>query len=247
MLIINLFIKVSRKVGELFYNLPDLVFDKSLAKRAFSSFLDNDLDKEIGSVSYRKFHYDIKNIPGMTGDCEGQLLFYLALLGEVKGDVIEIGSWLGRSTLLLAKGCQISGNGIVHAVDTFKGNPGKEHIYKAPLKKGETIFRRFLENIRLVGLEKFVEVHKSSSEMARGKLGRVRARLIFIDACHDYEEVKRDIENWESLLIYGGYMVLHDFSSDSIGCVRAISEDIVNSDSYKLMVLLDSMLVVKKI
>ena len=175
------------------------------------------------------------------------MLYLLALLSGKEGDIIEIGSWLGRSTVQLAKACEISGNGRVHAIDTFRGNPGKEHIYKKPLRDGETIFERFNKNISSIGLKKFVVVHRGSSEEVRKKIGKVKAKLIFIDACHEYEAVKKDIQLWEGFLMKGGYIALHDFSRGSEGCIKAVQEEILNSKNYKSVVIVDSLIVAEKI
>lgn len=63
--------------------------------------------------------FQTKSIPGMITRAEGELLFYLTTFSEGKGDILEIGSWLGRSSTYLAKGCKISGRGKLHYIDTL--------------------------------------------------------------------------------------------------------------------------------
>lgn len=142
-------------------------------------------------------------IPGMISYDEAKTLFYLSSLGGIRGDVLEIGSWLGRSTTFLAAGCKTSNNGIVHAVDTFKGNPGKESMYISPLETQETILDRFNKNIKQMNLGKYVKVHNMRSEDANGLISG-KFRMIFIDGCHDYGAVKKDIQLWERRLNKGG-------------------------------------------
>ena len=50
------------------------------------------------------------------------------------------------------------------------------------------------------------------------------ADLVFIDALHDYQSVKQDIELWWSLVREGGYLVLHDFNHSWPGVQRAVAE-----------------------
>lgn len=61
-----------------------------------------------------RFH----DIPGMI-PTRRLIHVYLLALGGVAGDVIEIGSWPGKSTAYLAQACADSRNGVVHAIDTF--------------------------------------------------------------------------------------------------------------------------------
>ena len=46
-------------------------------------------------------------------------LFTLAISSAVDGDIIEVGSWCGRSTTALGLAAQLTGRTLVHAVDLF--------------------------------------------------------------------------------------------------------------------------------
>src|SRR5687767_6320928 len=60
------------------------------------------------------------SIPGMTSPKSGQFLFSMCYMQELRGDVVEIGSWQGRSTSFLARAVKCSGNGAFYAVDHFR-------------------------------------------------------------------------------------------------------------------------------
>lgn len=69
----------------------------------------------------------ISTIPGWTPFDELLSLFHLAFsTSNMGGDVLEIGSWCGRSTAVLALACQMT-KGNVHAVDLF---PHKHDWYR---------------------------------------------------------------------------------------------------------------------
>jgi len=48
--------------------------------------------------------------------------------------------------------------------------------------------------------------------------------LVFIDAEHDYESVKRDILTWEPLVKKGGIMCGHDYASREKEVIKAVDE-----------------------
>jgi MMP 1-O-methyltransferase len=199
----------------------------------------------VDKMSFWKFQSDVRAVPGMLSPSECEALLFATAFSGLRGDVVEIGSWLGRSTLFLAKGCQVSGNGVVHAVDTWKGNAGHERAYTAPLEKDETIHAAFLRNVRSSGLSEFVVPHQMTSEEGMRAL-RGPFRMIFIDGCHDYEPVRRDILGWKGHLASGGLLVLHDFRGEMPGSVTAIKEEILALDEFEPLLLVDSLLVARK-
>lgn len=128
--------------------------------------------------------------------------------------IIEIGSYLGRSTMALAdntKGC-------VFAVDNFLGpTDGCE------VPDRDTIFERFSENLKehlIIGkvlpvIEDHVKVDPKEFPVPD---------MIFIDGDHSYESVKRDIEKWEPILGPEGLLCGHDLDYRFPGVEQALKE-----------------------
>ncbi|PIR59470.1 MAG: hypothetical protein COU69_00020 [Candidatus Pacebacteria bacterium CG10_big_fil_rev_8_21_14_0_10_56_10] len=204
-------------------------------------------------VDFNAFSVVTRTIPGMISAAEAQALFSLSALGvgqgAIHGDIIEVGSWLGKSTVYLALGCLVSSHGLVHAVDTFEGDPSKQSLYTGPLKPGESIFERFQAGLVLAGVNDRVKAYPLSSSQARPvlKKAKVKARGVFIDACHDYAAVKQDIKLWQSAVVDGGFLVLHDYSSDFPGSVQAIDEFRTANRSFQVVVVIGSLIVFRKI
>lgn len=48
--------------------------------------------------------------------------------------------------------------------------------------------------------------------------------LIFVDACHEYECVKNDIEAYYPKIVQGGILSFHDYKSLSYGVNKAVNE-----------------------
>ena len=99
------------------------------------------------------------NIGGYLADLEGYALLQLAAHGNGLGAIVELGSFLGRSTAFLAEGTRATGREKVVAVDHFRGSPehqpGGSHAAPALLQAGTTLVQ-FHENLRGVGLESYV-------------------------------------------------------------------------------------------
>jgi hypothetical protein len=58
-------------------------------------------------------------VPGWSPHDQLVALFNLAYLSTVEGDIIELGSWCGRSATALGLAAKLAGRSIVHAVDLF--------------------------------------------------------------------------------------------------------------------------------
>jgi glycosyltransferase involved in cell wall biosynthesis len=130
--------------------------------------------------------------------------------------ILEIGSWQGRSTHALLSGCK----GTVTAVDTFEGSDDvKDLTYKQGERLG--VFDKFKQNTAEF---KNLEVHKMTSEEAAQKFKDCKWDMIFIDANHTYEGVKKDIELWKDKAIY--VLAGHDYTFKWLGVQKAVDETI---------------------
>jgi predicted O-methyltransferase YrrM len=156
------------------------------------------------------------SIPGMVSLERGLLLYLLAFAAGPDGDIVEIGSWQGRSTAFLAQACEDADRGVVHAIDWFRGNPGKEHLLPVPLEEMEQAFRA---NIEGAGLSHRVVVHAKRAEDARPEVSGP-LRMLFIDGAHTHEGVSSDLE-YAALLAPGGVLVFDDYSDTFPGVVSA--------------------------
>lgn len=154
-------------------------------------------------------------IPGMISVQDAMFLYVFAYAAGAEGDIVEIGSWQGRSTAFLAQACEDIGSGTVHALDWFGGNPGKEHLFAVP----GGVERALRANLERVGLAHRVVVHADRSEhISRDVFGSLR--MLFIDAEHTHEAVTLDLE-YAALLAPGGLLVLHDYTNAYPGVVSA--------------------------
>jgi predicted O-methyltransferase YrrM len=196
-------------------------------------------------IEIKAFHAQASIVPGMTSTRELEALYNLAYFQDLPGNVIEIGSWLGKSTSYLAMATKAADNGIVFAIDTFKGNLSAINQYTGSLEKNQTILSAFKSNMKLLGLADQVVPVPGKNVRWRPKFSK-QVRLIFIDACHDYESVFEDANLWADLVKKGGYLCFHDHSPNFPGVVRATQEFLQKNQDFEPCLLVDSLLVLRK-
>jgi len=153
---------------------------------------------------------------------QGISYYWIGFSQSLQGDILEIGCWQGRSTLFLAQACQDSDNGIVHAVDHFRGNPGKTKAYVVGRRDLSDLEDNFRRNISEAGLNSFVKVYPVPSSQASISAD---IRLVVIDAEHTRDAVLHDWSVFRHLLIPGAVAIFDDYSSrDFPGVVQAVNE-----------------------
>jgi predicted O-methyltransferase YrrM len=131
-------------------------------------------------------------------------LTYLASMAEKSHCIAEIGSWRGRSTSAFAH----HSPGIVVAVDTWQGSV--EHQAELKGKPGSGVYHEFMANV-----SRYDNIWPLLANSLTGariiSQSPMRFDLIFIDASHDYDSVKADIQAWMPLLSPGGVLCGHDY------------------------------------
>ena len=132
-------------------------------------------------------------------------LEYIAHLAKQSMCIAEIGCFQGRSGRAWADNAA----GIVVCVDFWRDG-------------GETNFDANLADV--LG-SKIFKVRMASQSAAKmfNYLG-ARFNAIFIDADHDYDNVKADILAWRPLLSEGGILAGHDYQPAFPGVIAAVKE-----------------------
>ena len=186
-------------------------------------------------------------VEGFLTDVEGYALLQLAGGGGGTGAVVEIGSYLGRSTAFLAAGSKGAGREKIVAVDHFSGSPeqqaGQEFASEILVREGST-FRRFEENLKRLGLDDHVTpVVASSTEAAGQWTGPIR--LLFIDGDHSYEAVRQDFVLWSPFVAAHGLICFHDVNSWP-GVTRFYEELMRSTTAYREVGTVLSLKVIEK-
>jgi hypothetical protein len=140
-------------------------------------------------------------------------------------NIVEIGSWLGRSSIILAAGSFESQRVPVYCVDTWTDLENTNHYNYYP---------EFMNNIKRVGVDKIICPLKGDSvEVSKIFAGEID--LLFIDGDHSYEGVKRDYVAWSPKV--NGYIAFHDYLNEP-GVTRLVNELDTDIDlTYSLAVI----------
>ena len=174
--------------------------------------MDSFLYKLKIALNYMNLGERMKSIDGYLLDIQAYTLMTLAAEGPGCGAIVEIGSFMGKSTCCLAQGAKDAQREKVYAVDHFTGSP--EHQAEAGCEIKElieqgTTFHKFQENIRNFGVDDYVvPIKASSQEAAASWNGPIR--LLFIDADHSYQASRLDFELWSPHVVQGGLIAFHD-------------------------------------
>ncbi len=158
---------------------------------------------------------DINTIKGFLADDEARALYAAAKAESAKGPVLEIGSYCGKSTVVLGAACQLN-NSVLYAVDHHRGS--EEHqkgeffhdpdLYDAAEAQFDS-FREFRRNIALASLHDTVVPLVASSEVA-SRCWHTPLAMVFIDGGHSLEAALTDYRCWAGLVMRGGVLAIHD-------------------------------------
>jgi len=175
-------------------------------------------------------------VKGYLHPLEGFSLCKLAELGPGSGEIVEIGSFMGRSTCFLAIGSKRARREKVTAIDHFRGSPehqaGGSYECAEIVTEGST-FGTFRDNLVKMGLwDHVIPMQMSSREAASGWTRPIR--LLFIDGDHSYENSRADFEAFRDFVIPGGIVCFHDINGWE-GVTPFFQELMASGSGYELL------------
>src|ERR1700753_3083003 len=160
-----------------------------------------------------------EEVRGFMPPDEGRALYDAALQFLGGGVGVEIGTYCGKSTLLLGAAAQKTGS-VVYTIDHHHGS--EEHqagweVHDASLVDEVTglfdtlpTFRRTLDAAELG--DHVVAIVGRSPVVAQG--WRSPLQLLFIDGGHSEEAALQDLDGWAKWVVTGGALVIHDVFPD---------------------------------
>ena len=163
---------------------------------------------------------DALTVKGFLDAAEGKRLYELAREASLRGPVLEIGGYCGRSTLYLGLGCR-ENHGILYSVDHHRGSeeqqPGQEYfdpdLFDEREGKVDT-FRFFRRVVEQAGLGDTVVAIVAPSAAAV-RMWSTPLAMLFIDGGHTYPAAFSDYVSWTCHLVPGGILAVHDIFPDA--------------------------------
>jgi predicted O-methyltransferase YrrM len=170
-----------------------------------------------------------KNVPGFLLENEARFLGRMAACAPRAGVIVEIGSFKGKSAVMLGKLAEHYDIGPIVAIDPHNFNNAELLEHRS--SPGATSYDEFLNNIEAAGVSPYVEVHRQlSTEVAKSWDRAIR--LLWIDGDHSYRGAKADFDAFMPHLIPNGFVALHDALHEFSGPIRVFVEDILRSARF---------------
>jgi predicted O-methyltransferase YrrM len=134
-----------------------------------------------------------------------------------KSHFVEVGSWKGKSASFMAVEIHNSKKQIkFDCVDTWNGSV--EHASYGEVLN--SLYEEFTTNIQPI--KHIINPIRKTSEEAAKDYKDGSLDFVFIDASHEYEDVKKDIKAWLPKVKSGGFLAGHD--TDWASVLRAVHE-----------------------
>jgi MMP 1-O-methyltransferase len=149
----------------------------------------------------------VEHVPGWFHEGTGAVVYAL-MRSEPPSTIVEIGSYLGRSTVFFALALRdVNPQGRVLAIDPHTGDRQQLEALSADLLPTFELFR---QHCRAAGVEELVEARVATSlEAAADWSGPVD--LLYVDGWHSYDAVVADGEAWLPHLSPPGVAVFDDY------------------------------------
>jgi predicted O-methyltransferase YrrM len=145
------------------------------------------------------------------------------------GRVVEIGSYRGRSAIVLAMAAPAGAQ--VIAIDPHAGNDRGPQQIEGTAQEGERDHAAFRGNLERAGVAGRVRHVRLASQDALAEVpGEID--MLYVDGAHRYGPARDDLARWGKRVRTGGHLLVHD-SFSSIGVTLAIARLLVFGGSFR--------------
>ena len=171
----------------------------------------------------------VADIEGWMSDGQARLLHDRAAELGPGAQIVEIGSFRGRSMIVLASA---AGDDVaITAIDPHLGSDRGPQQIEADQLLGDDDFSVFHRNLVAAGVDERVRhVRKTSGAALADVDGEID--LLYIDGAHRFGPARSDIVDWGNRVSGGGTMLIHDAFS-SIGVTLALLTTTVVGGRWK--------------
>jgi Methyltransferase domain len=171
----------------------------------------------------------LEGVEGWLTEAQARRLWERAGQVEAPARIVEIGSYRGRSAILLARAAD--GRVAIVAIDPHAGNDRGPQQVRGSIAEGEADNLAFRANLERAGVSARVEHVRLRS---RAALAAVEgpAQLVYVDGSHSYGPARDDIVGWGRRVPPGGVLLIHDAWS-SVGVTLALVRTLVFGSRFR--------------
>jgi hypothetical protein len=179
--------------------------------------------------SFDEVFTSIEQVQGWMTKAQAQRLWSAAARLDSSGRIVEIGSYHGRSAIILAssavRGVQ------VFAIDPHGGNDRGPQQLEGEFEDGQRDHETFLRNLAEAGVAPRVQHVRKPSQIATDDIPGL-LEVVYIDGAHRFQPARADIVRWGAKVAPGGTLLIHD-SFSSIGVTLALLVTLVFGGDFK--------------
>jgi predicted O-methyltransferase YrrM len=165
----------------------------------------------------------VDGVEGWMSPDQAEALYTAAAACRRGDQIVEIGSFRGRSTIVLASAAE-PGVSVV-AIDPHAGNDRGPNELDGFVDEAARDHQVFNDNLAAAGVTDRVRHVREMSDRAHGSVDGDIA-VLYIDGAHRYTPARRDIREWGARVRPGGTMLIHD-SFSSVGVTLAIVRELM--------------------
>jgi predicted O-methyltransferase YrrM len=171
----------------------------------------------------------VRDVDGWMSPDQAERLYRAAAATRPGDQIVEIGSFRGRSTVVLASAAPAEVP--VVAIDPHAGNDRGPQELDGFHAEAATDHEVFNANLAAAGVADHVRhVRKFSNEAHADVTDEIA--VLYIDGAHRYAPARADIVEWGARVAPGGTMLIHD-SFSSVGVTLAIARELVVGTRFR--------------
>ncbi len=171
----------------------------------------------------------VDHVDGWMSPDQAEALYTAARSCRSGDQIVEIGSFRGRSTIVLASAAT-PGVEVV-AIDPHAGNDRGPQELAGFVDQAATDHAVFTANLANAGVADRVRHVRSMSDEAHDDVvGEIA--VLYIDGAHRYAPARQDIVEWGARVRAGGTLLIHD-SFSSIGVTGAIGRELMFGKRFR--------------
>ncbi len=171
----------------------------------------------------------VADVQGWMTRGQGEALYDAGTRCPPGGRIVEIGSFQGRSTIVLASAAPDGAT--VYAIDPHAGNDRGPQEIDGYADEADADHRAFTSNLAAAGVADRVTHLRMFSDAALAEIdGDID--VLYVDGAHRYAPARADIEQWGDRVRPDGTLLIHD-SFSSVGVTLAILRQLLFSRTWQ--------------